>query len=582
MHIINKNILSKTLFWISAGWLFAACNTSKAPNPELASNKAVTFSAQSLRMADNLWRENDAIGIFMLPEGANLSDGTSLKRNACYTTKSDNAMVALFTPRGSADSIVLPNNQNVDFVAYYPFDDVFNGNDVKEFQYKANELLPDFLYSSSAKGIQKAQYEGKSVPLQFHHVMSEIVVNLTYLDGTAVKGATLALDDMRQNARFSLSSGTIEAPATTELRGQIALQEGSDNHYSAILIPLSKGTQTKLIVNIGGKGYTYIPTNANFEAGKRYTFALKLNETGELLPIGGMEGVIHDRDTGATVTGELLPDKEDNTNRPNASNNWMGESGTTMSTYISRLELPRPTGGSKNWYITHVVNGEVNYSLEYDTDSKGPRFVAFTFDAVNKSNNTSRTNAWSWDPIIPQKYAAGSSSNNFGYEGTGYSRGHMVASADRLASAAANKQTFYYTNMSPQLQSFNGGVWQQLEDQVQKWGRTASASKVYYVAKGAVLKEGTVKGSTSSGITVPRYYWMAILLEQGSNYYSIAFLMDHDKSAKVSKLGVFAMSINELEQFTGVDLFFNLPDATEETIEAQDPKSFPSVWGYIF
>ena len=58
--------------------------------------------------------------------------------------------------------------------------------------------------------------------------------------------------------------------------------------------------------------------------------------------------------------------------------------------------------------------------------------------------------------------------------------------------------------------------------------------------------------------------------------------MDHDKSAKVSKLGVFAMSINELEQFTGVDLFFNLPDATEATIEAQDPKHYSSVWDNIF
>ena len=136
--------------------------------------------------------------------------------------------------------------------------------------------------------------------------------------------------------------------------------------------------------------------------------------------------------------------------------------------------------------------------------------------------------------------------------------------------------------MSPQLKEFNEGVWLQLEKKVQEWGETASASKVYYVAKGAVLKEGTVKGSTSSVITVPKYYWMAILLEQGSTYYSIAFLMDHDKSARVSKLGVFAMSINELEQFTGVDLFFNLPDATEETIEAQNPKSYSSVWGSIF
>ena len=50
-----------------------------------------------------------------------------------------------------------------------------------------------------------------------------------------------------------------------------------------------------------------------------------------------------------------------------------------------------------------------------------------------------------------------------------------------------NDQTFYYTNMSPQRNKFNTGVWLALEGQVQSWGRSCTASDTLYVVKGGTI-----------------------------------------------------------------------------------------------
>ena len=72
------------------------------------------------------------------------------------------------------------------------------------------------------------------------------------------------------------------------------------------------------------------------------------------------------------------------------------------------------------------------------------------------------------------------------HKSDGYDKGHICASEDRVYSTSANKQTFYYSNISPQIGSFNQKYWAALEKQVQTWGRS-TGNGVYdklYVVKG--------------------------------------------------------------------------------------------------
>lgn len=232
----------------------------------------------------------------------------------------------------------------------------------------------------------------------------------------------------------------------------------------------------------------------------------------------------------------------------------------------TRIEIPALAGGSNNYFISHkTADGVVNYSLEYDVDRRHPRWVAFVFDNYTSAqNHTRRTNAWGWDSKIPSRY----STDNW-FSGSGYSRGHMVASSDRYYSKQANEQTFYYSNMTPQNQDHNGGIWNQLEQLVQGWGRNAGFRDVLYVAKGGTIRDGQISTRKLNGkMVIPQYYYMAMVVKKGDAYHGIAFWTEHRKYTKTS-LSSLAISIDELEQRTGIDFFHNLPDDIEQVVEAE-------------
>ena len=66
---------------------------------------------------------------------------------------------------------------------------------------------------------------------------------------------------------------------------------------------------------------------------------------------------------------------------------------------------------------------------------------------------------------------------------------------------------------------------------------------------------------------------MAILSQKGDTYHAIAFLVPHEEglpeSPKAADLQKYAVSVNELEQATGIDFFCNLDDAIENQVEAE-------------
>ena len=262
--------------------------------------------------------------------------------------------------------------------------------------------------------------------------------------------------------------------------------------------------------------------------------------------------------------------------------------GTPSKEITERMETPQVLTNGSTVLLSHFTQeggkDVLCYSVEYDKAKLHSRWVAFRFDGNTRARTVSRSDEpFADDPDLPDNLKIGT--NGFGYT---YNRGHLCASADRLYSSNANTITFYMSNMSPQLGSFNQAYWITLENLVQKLGRDNTFADTLYVVKGGTMKDNQIKEwltrPNGKKVAVPQYYFMALLKVKNGVYSSIAFWMEHkdygydfNNQAPLSDIAGDALSVNELEEKTGINFFPNLTKIKqkEESIEAQFT---PSNW----
>ena len=263
---------------------------------------------------------------------------------------------------------------------------------------------------------------------------------------------------------------------------------------------------------------------------------------------------------------------------------------TNARQVANRLEIPQLRGNATDLFIVHTVpNYGINYCMEYDCNLKAQRWSAFRWDSKTIDKAVSRTDAWAVDPLIPSKYQTSQSD----YSGSGYTRGHIVASEDRVYSKDANEQTFYYSNMHPQLYSFNTeGVWWDIENKLIRnrycnfdITKTNYFCDTLYVVKGGSTGEGQYTWvGRSNRLLCPKYFFVALLRKSSKDktqngYAAIGFWMEHknnDSSYTAYNYTPYAVSIDRLEELTGLDFFCNLPDDIEKQVESN---LVLSTWG---
>ena len=252
-------------------------------------------------------------------------------------------------------------------------------------------------------------------------------------------------------------------------------------------------------------------------------------------------------------------------------------------TYARRLEMPALD--KRNTFITHTTlfkgKETITYSLEYDEKLHHSKWVAFTFYDDTNERNWSRSNwystSWGGDPFQKDPQLSNNACPDRSYfSGSGGVRGHICASADRLYSKEANEQTFYYSNMSPMSYDFNGGFWADLEIALRDtWAYKQTFCDTLYVVKGGTIRQGEYRMSDNEKLPIPNYYFMALLCRKNGTYKSIGFWVEHKPYLNKTFLDC-AVSIDKLEELTGIDFFCNLPDKVESAVEGS---CYPGVWG---
>ena len=168
-----------------------------------------------------------------------------------------------------------------------------------------------------------------------------------------------------------------------------------------------------------------------------------------------------------------------------------------------------------------------------------------------------RTNRFREDPEVPT-----GSATNADYRKSGYDRGHLAPAADMAFSVQTMADSFFFSNMSPQVPAFNRGIWKRLEEQVRKF---ALQEGEIMVVTGPVLPKEKSITIGNNKVTVPdRYY--KVVYDLTPPQKMIGFIIPNSGSTR--PLQDFAVTVDAVEKETGLNFFSLVPRQEQDRLES--------------
>ncbi|MGP1438332.1 MAG: DNA/RNA non-specific endonuclease [Treponema sp.] len=205
------------------------------------------------------------------------------------------------------------------------------------------------------------------------------------------------------------------------------------------------------------------------------------------------------------------------------------------------------------------------FNLEFSPKDKQARWVGYFISRERLEGEKIKRKGFSF---LEDKKIVGGSANNDDYKGSGYDRGHLVPARDMAFSKETLKESFLFSNISPQVPKFNRGKWSELESYVRDM---AKKYELIYVITGPIFDEEDAKIGMNA-VSVPSYFFKALLFYTSSKIEAIGFIMPNQKLKE--NLETFACSIDSLELLVDIDVFASLPDEIEEIVEKSYNKEF--------
>jgi endonuclease G len=228
-------------------------------------------------------------------------------------------------------------------------------------------------------------------------------------------------------------------------------------------------------------------------------------------------------------------------------------------------------------YIPQTVLGEMYqkpfFTISYVEQFEIPEWVAYklTVGMLNQPK-TPRTQDFEIDHSI-----SGGSAHYHDYKNSGYRRGHLVPSADMSWNKEAMDATFLLSNIAPMRESFNDGIWLELEHNVRDWARK---HEEIFVIAGPVTSD-SITAIGKNDVLVPRYYYKAVFsYGQDDKPLVIGFLFDQTLDP-VAPLQDFIVPVDSIEKVTGLDLFAGMYGSWDQEITDEGKKEFnPFQWSF--
>lgn len=193
------------------------------------------------------------------------------------------------------------------------------------------------------------------------------------------------------------------------------------------------------------------------------------------------------------------------------------------------------------------------YTVGYDCKWKIPSWVSYHIKREYIVNKVKRYHSFLEDKNLAKNCRAVLKD----YVKSGYDRGHMAPAAVMRKSKKIMKESFYLSNMTPQVPGFNRGIWKKLESQVRNLGLITDV----WITTGSIMTGTNYIGNK---VGVPGYFYKVIYWDKTN---ATAYILPNKKSGKDPS--VYCTSVDEIERLTGYDFLNKLDDCLEDCIESK-------------
>mgnify|MGYP002856782501 CR=1 FL=1 len=228
------------------------------------------------------------------------------------------------------------------------------------------------------------------------------------------------------------------------------------------------------------------------------------------------------------------------------------------------LEQPAPLNTKPE-----VILCKSAFIISYNVSTLCPNYVAWHLTKERIKGGVKRTDEFAEDLSLGEAVRVMSSD----YYGSGYDSGHMCPAGDNKNDVRAMSESFLMTNICPQSHALNSGLWNDLENLCREWVRDYSD---LYIVAGPIFDSESPKkigNRKKMRIAVPDRFFKVILM-MGREPKAIGFIVPNKPLS--GDLRKYAVSVDKVEEITGIDFYPNLPDGVEHKVERQ---CNPSAWG---
>jgi endonuclease G len=184
------------------------------------------------------------------------------------------------------------------------------------------------------------------------------------------------------------------------------------------------------------------------------------------------------------------------------------------------------------------------YLVAHDDARKQPLWVAEALDATSAWGCGERSDGFVADPDLPKQRRSVPAD----YLRSGYDMGHMASAANHLTDPLAQRETFFLSNMAPQLHSLNAGLWFKLEVMGRVW---ASQRGPIQILSGPVQQVGQPTIGRGE-VPVPVAFWKVFVDLRTRE--TLAFLLPHAVLGWREDPARYVVSLSVIEATTGLTL----------------------------